>query len=157
MQSTANKLGFSNFNYPDSAYGLAESSCGFTRRNMLSPLQAAQAVRKLLFVQPAKDFQKKTYTEMRNLFLKTITDGTAKTDIRKSVYSYNKNSLDIGGKTGSLDGESPTGRYDWFAGFAQSKSNPEKGMVIVVMQVHGTLRNQHSSIIAGLLINEWAK
>ncbi|MDR0518360.1 MAG: hypothetical protein LBH25_15110 [Fibromonadaceae bacterium] len=157
MEATAKKLGFLNFNYPDSSYELAESSCGFTRRNMLSPLQAAQAVRKLLFVQPAKEFQSRTYTEMRSLFLKTITDGTAKTAIKKSVHNYNKDLLDIGGKTGSLTGESPSGRYDWFVGFAQSKSSPEKGVIIVVMQVHGALRNQHSSTIAGLLINEWAK
>jgi len=157
MQSIAEKLGFANFNYPDSDYELAESSSGFTRRNMLSPLQAANAIRKLLFIQPENSFQKTTYEEIRNLFLKTIIDGTASRDIRKSVFNYNRNSLNIGGKTGSLNGESPNGRYDWFAGFAESKTEPEKAMIIVVMQVHGALRNQHSSIIAGLLINEWAK
>ncbi|GBU24600.1 hypothetical protein R83H12_01234 [Fibrobacteria bacterium R8-3-H12] len=157
MQSIAEKLGFANFNYPDSDYELAESSSGFTKRNMLSPLQVANAIRKLLFIQPEDSFQKTTYEEMRNLFLKTIIGGTASRDIRKSVYNYNRNSLNIGGKTGSLNGESPTGRYDWFAGFAESKTEPEKAVIIVVMQVHGALRNQHSSIIAGLLINEWAK
>jgi len=157
MQSVAEKLGFVNFNYPDSDYEIAESSSGFTRRNMLSPLQVANAIRKLLFIQPEDSFQKTTYEEMRNLFLKTIVGGTASRDIRKSVYNYNRNSLNIGGKTGSLNGESPTGRYDWFAGFAESKTEPEKAVIIVVMQVHGALRNQHSSIIAGLLINEWAK
>jgi len=157
MQSIAEKLGFTNFNYPDSDYELAESSSGFTKRNMLSPLQTANAIRKLLFIQPENSFQKTTYEEIRNLFLKTTTDGTASRDIRKSVFNYNRNSLNIGGKTGSLNGESPTGRYDWFAGFAQKKTEPEKAVIVVVMQVHGALRNQHSSIIAGLLINEWAK
>jgi len=157
MQSVAEKLGFANFNYPDSDYELAESSSGFTKRNMLSPLQVANAIRTLLFVQPEDSFQKTTYEEMWNLFSKTIIDGTASRDIRKSVFNYNRNSLNIGGKTGSLNGESPTGRYDWFAGFAQKKTEPEKAVIVVVMQVHGTLRNQHSSIIAGLLINEWAK
>jgi len=157
MQSTAEKLGFSNFVYPDSAYELAESSSGFTRRNMLSPFQVANAVRKLLFTKPPGDFQERTYEEMRGLFLKTVRDGTARKDIQKSVHSGNKNSLYIGGKTGSLDGDAPAGRYDWFAGFAQSKEEPQRAIVIIVMQVHGELRNQHSSIIAGLLINEWAK
>jgi len=157
MQSTAEKLGFTNFNYPDSAYEIAECASGFTKRNMLSPLQAANAVRKLLFIQPDGFFQKTTYEEIQNLFLRTVTDGTARKYIRKSVYSYNRNSLNIGGKTGSLDGEAPDGRYDWFAGFAQSKTEPEKAVIVVVMQVHGKLRNQHSSTIAGLLINEWAK
>jgi cell division protein FtsI/penicillin-binding protein 2 len=157
MESTAKKLGFTNFSYQDSAYALAESASGFTRRNMLSPYQTANAIRKLLFLKSPEDFHKKTYEGMRILFLRTVTDGTAQKDMRKSVYSQNKNSLYIGGKTGSLDGDSPTGRYDWFAGFAQSKEEPEKAVIIVIMQVHGKLRNQHSSIMAGLLINEWAK
>jgi len=157
MQNTAEKLGFANFNYLDSAYELAESSSGFTTRNMVSPLQVALAVRNLLFARPTELFQEKTYNEIRGLFLRTVTDGTARKHIGKSVYSYNRKNLDIGGKTGSLDGNSPAGRYDWFAGFAQSKSDPEKAIVIVVMQVHGEMRNQYSSVIAGLVINEWAK
>jgi cell division protein FtsI/penicillin-binding protein 2 len=156
LEATAQKLGFLNFNYSDSSYELAESSCGFTQRNMVSPLQVASAVRKLL-IQSPENFKKRTYKGMQTLFLKTITDGTAKKKIKKSVYSYNMNSLYIGGKTGSLDGDFPAGRYDWFAGFAQSKKEPEKVLIVVVMQVHEKLRYQHSTIIAGLLINEWAK
>ena len=157
MQNTAEKLGLANFDYPDSDYELAESSSGFTRRNMISPLQAALAVRTLLFAKPKECFKEKTYSDMRELFLKTVMDGTAKRHIGKSVYSYNRKNLDIGGKTGSLDGNSPAGRYDWFAGFAQSKSDPEKAVIIVVMQVHGEMRNQYSTVIAGLVINEWVK
>jgi len=156
METTAKKLGFSNFNYPDSSYELAESSCGFTQRNMASPLQVANAIRKLL-VQSPRDFKKTTYEGMQTLFFKTVTNGTAQRKIKKSVHSYNINSLYIGGKTGSLDGDSPAGRYDWFAGFAQLKEKPEKMLIVVVMQVHGKLRYQHSTVIAGLLINEWAK
>jgi len=156
LEATAKKLGFSNFHYPDSSYELAESSCGFTQRNTASPLQVAYAIRKLL-IQSPRIFKKTTYEEMQTLFFKTITDGTAKRKIKKSVHRHNINSLNIGGKTGSLDGDSPAGRYDWFAGFAQSKKEPEKALIVVVMQVHGDLRYQHSTVIAGLLINEWAK
>jgi len=156
LKATAKKLGFSNFHYPDSSYELAESSCGFTQRNMASPLQVAYAIRKLLLQSP-KYFKKTTYEGMQTLFLRTVTDGTAQKKIKKSVHKQNINSLHIGGKTGSLDGDSPAGRYDWFAGFAQSKEEPEKALIIVVMQVHGKLRYQHSTVIAGLLINEWAR
>ncbi|GHV12380.1 hypothetical protein AGMMS49938_04810 [Fibrobacterales bacterium] len=164
LQKAAEKLGFTNFNYPDSGFALAESACGFTQRNTLSPLQAANAVRKFLSGSSETknggaggNFKKQTNEGMRQLFLKTVSDGTAKTAIRKSVYSYNRNAYDIGGKTGSLDGEFPMGRYDWFAGFAQSKTDQKKSLIIVVMQVHGKFRNQKSSTIAGMLINEWAK
>jgi cell division protein FtsI/penicillin-binding protein 2 len=157
MQDVAEALGFVNFHYPDSGYGLAESTSGFTKRNMVSPLQAALAIRTLVFSQPRKKFKRETYIGIRELFLKTVSNGTARKDIRKSVRSSNMDSLYIGGKTGSLDGDSPKGRYDWFAGFAQKKNEPEKAMIVVVMQAHGKLRYQHSTIIAGLLINEWAR
>ncbi|MDR2554728.1 MAG: hypothetical protein LBC64_04795 [Fibromonadaceae bacterium] len=156
LETAARKLGFLNFSFLDSSYELAESSSGFTQRNMVSPLQVAYAIRKLL-LQSHSDFKKTTYEGMQTLFYKTITDGTAQKKIKKSVHSNNIKSLYIGGKTGSLDGDSPAGRYDWFAGFAQSKKEPEKALVIVIMQVHGKLRYQYSTIIAGLLINEWAK
>jgi len=156
LETAARKLGFLNFSYLDSSYELAESASGFTQRNMVSPLQVAHAIRKL-FLKSHKDLKKTTYDGMQILFSKTITDGTAQKKIKKSVHSRNMNSLYIGGKTGSLDGDSPAGRYDWFAGFAQSKKEPEKALIIVIMQVHGKLRYQYSTIIAGLLINEWAK
>jgi cell division protein FtsI/penicillin-binding protein 2 len=157
MQDAAESLGFMNFNYPDSSYGLAESASGFTKRNMASPLQAALAIRTLIFSQPGYKFKKETYMGMRELFLKVVSNGTARRDIKKSVSNHNRDSLYIGGKTGSLNGDSPKGRYDWFAGFAQRKNDPEKAVIVVVMQVHGKRRYQHSTLIAGLLINEWAR
>jgi hypothetical protein len=157
MQDVAESLGFVNFHYPDSSYGLAESASGFTKRNMASPLQVALAIRTLVFSQPRDKFKNETYMGMRELFLKVAENGTARRDIQKSVNSRNRDSLYIGGKTGSLSGDSPKGRYDWFAGFAQKKSDPEKAVIVVVMQVHGKRRYQHSTLIAGLLINEWAK
>jgi cell division protein FtsI/penicillin-binding protein 2 len=157
MQDVAERLGFVNFNYPDSGYGLAESASGFTKRNMVSPLQAALAIRTLVFSQPGKKFKKETYSGMRELFLRVVENGTARRYIKKSVRSRNRDSLYIGGKTGSLSGDSPKGRYDWFAGFAQKKNDPEKAVIVVVMQAHGKLRYQHSTMIAGLLINEWAR
>ena len=88
----------------------------------------------------------------------TATEGTA----RKNISTRNISrkffaDLEIGGKTGSLDGTDPQGRYDWFMGFAQSRKNPEKSVVLVVLQVHGERRTQASTLIASLLINYWAK
>jgi cell division protein FtsI/penicillin-binding protein 2 len=156
MQDVAEALGFLNFHYSDSGYGLAESASGFTKRNMASPLQVALAIKTLAFSQPENKFKNETYMGIRELFLKVVSNGTARRDIKKSVHSRNRDSLYIGGKTGSLNGDSPKGRYDWFAGFAQFKSEPEKAVIVVVMQAHGKLRYQHSTMIAGLLINEWA-
>ena len=77
--------------------------------------------------------------------------------MRRTLYARNRDALWIGGKTGPLNGENPKGRYDWFAGFAQSRRNLHKGVVMVVMQVHDKYRTLPSSAVAGLLINSWSK
>jgi len=164
---------------PDTGYELAEAASGFTRKNTVSPLHIAAIVRALLeqtslqipwsHTIPAKyaprepipldnsEFHPDTYFAMRQLFLRTISNGTARKQMTRTVYAVNREALIIGGKTGSLDGDNPAGRYDWFAGFAQSKTNPQKAIVIVVMQVHVKIRTLPSPAIAGLLINQWSR
>ena len=70
----------------------------------------------------------------------------------------NFSALTIGGKTGSLDGHDPYGRYEWFMGFAQSKGNPSKAVVLVIMQVHDLqgVRSQPATQVAAMLFNYWA-
>lgn len=170
----------SAYSPPDSGYALAEVASGFTQDVTLSPLQAAGIVRAILQKKPfeipwerngatgyapknpvkldGEKFSENAYRGLRLSMISTATVGTA----RKQMSTRNISrkffaDLDIGGKTGSLDGESPKGRYDWFMGFAQSKANPDKAIVIVVMQVHGQMRTQTSTQIASLLINYWAK
>lgn len=165
---------------PDSGYALAEAASGFTKANTLSPLHAAAIVRALLRKKPLEmpwsthmpadtftttrstpiagtALSSNTYYGMRQMFLRTVTEGTSRKAMRKTLYSYNREGLNIGGKTGSLDGTDPKGRYDWFAGFAEYKKDPSQSLVIVVMQIHGKYRSQSSSTVAGQLINHWAK
>lgn len=192
LRSAAEKFGFnrnypagiperSRYNPPDSGYGLAEVSSGFTEETTLSPLQAAAIVRSVLTGKaleipwekngaagyapkiPVKldvpRFSDATYRELRAAMIATATEGTA----RKQFSSRNiarrfLNEFEFGGKTGSLDGKSPAGRYDWFMGFARSRTNSEKSLIVVVMQVHGKdFRTQGSTQVAALLFNFWAK
>lgn len=192
LKSAAEKFGFnrnfpqgiperSHYAPPDSGYGLAEVSSGFTEETTLSPLQAAAMVRavltgKALEIPWEKDgaggyaptkpikldvskFSDATYRELRAAMIATAKEGTA----RKQFSSRNiarrfLNEFDFGGKTGSLDGKSPAGRYDWFMGFAKSRKDPQKSLIVVVMQVHGKdFRTQGSTQVAALLFNFWAK
>lgn len=165
---------------PDSGYALAEAASGFTKANTLSPLHAAAMVRAILQRKPleipwskrmAADtftveepspipgtmLSANTYFGLRQMFLRTVTDGTSRKAVRRTLYSYNREGLNIGGKTGSLDGTDPKGRYDWFAGFAEYKKDTDQSLVIIVMQVHGKYRSQSSTTVACQLINHWAK
>ena len=91
--------------------------------------------------------------------IRSITNGTARKQIStRNMARKNFAALDIGGKTGSLDGQDPHGRYEWFMGFAQSKENPDKAVVVVVMQVHDLqgYRSQPATQVAAMIMNYWA-
>ena len=48
----------------------------------------------------------------------TITDGTSKRSFR-GFFRGPLWDVDVGGKTGSLTGQKPKGKYDWFVGYAK--------------------------------------
>ena len=172
--------GRSVYNPPDSGYGLAEASCGFTEATTLTPLLAAAQVRSILMKQSleipwAKNlqgfapksrialdvnkFSENTYYGLRQAMIRSITNGTARKHIStRNMARKNFNALNIGGKTGSLDGQDPHGRYEWFMGFAQSKDDPSKAIVVVIMQVHDLqgYRSQPACQVAAMIINYWA-
>ncbi len=191
LKSAARKLGF-NYSFPenipqrslyappDSGYGLAETSSGFTQKTTLSPLQAAAMVRAILMKKPLEipwsanralgyapmepqpipntEFSRTTYNGLRQAMIETAIHGTARKNISpRNIARRYLERLDIGGKTGSLDGDNPKGRYDWFMGFAQEKDNPQNAIIIVIMQAHGEIRSQPATQVAGILVNYWAK
>ncbi|MCK9182391.1 MAG: penicillin-binding transpeptidase domain-containing protein [Fibrobacteraceae bacterium] len=171
----------SSYEPPDTGYGLAEVASGFTKSTTLSPLQAAAIVRSIVEKKPLEipfekngaygyapteridlpdsKFSNSTYLGVREAMLTTAIKGTSRRHIMstRNISRRFLDDLDIGGKTGSLDGDNPKGRYDWFMGFAQGKIDPSKAIVIVVMQAHGEIRSQAASLVAAILINYWAR
>ena len=167
----------STFAPPDTGYNLAEASCGFTASNTISPMLAAAIGRSILLGKElelpyseklAPEYSQKsdiefdklsdnTYYGLKKIFLSTSKIGTTRKSVRRVVYNYNRKSYRIGGKTGSLDGPSPKGRYDWYLGFAENKKDPKDAVVIVVMQYHQKLRSLRASDMAGLMLNIWEK
>jgi len=130
-------------NDPLDHFELAESASGFTRDNTMSPLQGAliaaaiandgrmmepyvvqsvftQDGAKIYSAEPAIAMQavdEETALEIRELMKQTITRGTS----RKAFHNFFKKkyaALDVGGKTGTLSGNDPKGKYDWFVGYA---------------------------------------
>ena len=168
----------SSYTAPDTGYGLAEVSCGFTTSTTLTPLLAAAQVRAALTKKPleipwARDmapfapqkpialdvgkFSENTYYGLRESMLRSVTQGTAHKHMStKNMARKNFEALRLGGKTGSLDGTDPAGRYDWFMGFAESRANPSKSIVVIVMQMHKEIRSQPATQVAATIINYWA-
>jgi cell division protein FtsI/penicillin-binding protein 2 len=189
LRSSAKNLGYNmnfpggipgraTYNPPDTGYGLAETSCGFTEDITLPPLLAAAQVRAILMKQPLEipwadnlapyapssrialdvgKFSDNTYYGLRQAMIRAVEKGTARKHMsRKNIARKNFEALNLGGKTGSLDGKDPAGRYDWFMGFAQAKDDPSKAIVVVVMQVHKEIRSQPATQVAAVVINHWA-
>lgn len=129
---------------PADAWQVAEMASGYTTRNTLSPLHgaalAATAVNGGNLVapalvqaiigpngvplywhdQPAKSrvMSAETARQLKTMMRATVVSGSAK----RAFAGFNRGALKeavIGGKTGSLTGFSPRGKYDWFVGFAE--------------------------------------
>lgn len=168
----------SSYTAPDTGYGLAEVACGFTTSTTLTPLLAAAQVRAVLAKKPleipwARDmapfapqkpialdvgkFSENTYYGLREAMLRSVTQGTAHKHMStRNMARKNFDALRLGGKTGSLDGNDPAGRYDWFMGFAEARNEPGKSIVVIVMQMHKEFRSQPATQVAATIINYWA-
>ena len=126
---------------------IAEAASGFTRDITLSPIHAAQMAATIAnngqrvtpymvdsvvnaegivlyqaeaTTEPADQVIKpSTAKALRSLMNATTRIGSA----RKSFQGLNRykvyHDMQIGGKTGSLTGQSPRGRHDWFVGYAE--------------------------------------
>ncbi len=179
MEYPLNLPGRSYFSPPDTGYHLAEKASGFTDLTTASPLHIAAIVRAIAMERAflmtnsqklypywaprvSADLQKptlspSTYDNLKQCFRLTITAGTARKNLRKQISSAYLDQLEIGGKTGSLNGKNPKGHYEWFVGYAQEKANPNNTLIVVVMQVNLKKWKQKSSFLAGQMINSWSK
>lgn len=171
------------YNPPDTGYNLAEAACGFTPKTTISPMHALAIARGaghdgrvrlgsfarlsditrpgtrheldavsdtgIAFVSPAN------LPRLQALMEGTIRKGTARKGFHQVLRASHMQKIEIGGKTGSLDGEEPKGRYDWFIGYARLKDEPRKGIALAVMLVHGTYASQRSTVLAALLVRDW--
>ncbi len=129
---------------PDDDWQVAEMASGYTTRNTLSPLHGAilsatainggNLVAPVLVESLIGPFGIPIYVhespglspvmtesaalQLKKMMRSTISIGSA----RKSFRGFHKNHLQnvtIGGKTGSLTGFKPKGKYDWFVGFGE--------------------------------------
>ena len=149
------------FTMAQDQYNLAELSSGLNTQTLMSPVHGAVIGsvvanngllrypvviksleglqdKKVIFPPMEKDevvLTPQSADDLRTLFMGTITQGTARSSFRRSLYLLNK--LEIGGKTGSITGGEPRGKRDWFVSYAKSlEDKNDKGISICVMIVN---------------------
>lgn len=168
---------------PDSGFGLAEVASGFTRATTISPLHALRIARAIgsdgrmkpvrftrelrslddgrVLVLPEGDAapfaSETTRRQLRVLMEATVTSGTARRGFRRNMNERDWAALEMGGKTGSLTGNDPPGRYEWFVGYARRREQPDQGIAVAVMLINRTYMAVHATELAGLVIRDWAR
>lgn len=145
----------------DDNWALAEVASGYNRVVLMSPLQGAMIAAAIandgVMMAPylvdslndarlgllyGHDMQPISTTmtpasakEMRELMRETVNHGTSRrwfrTILRRKIYA----DLDIGGKTGSLEGEHPRGRTEWFVGYV-TDGNRKIAMAALTVNEH---------------------
>lgn len=168
----------------DSGFKLSQASCGYIKTTTISPLHALQIARAIgddgVFsmvdfadhveavegsvedsnaffdeVKPTRLIADSSLPRLQELLEATIDEGTAKKGFHSVLSQSELDSMSIGGKTGTLCGDSPKGLYDWFIGYAKMKSDPSNGIALAVMFVHTKHRTIKSNKFAAILVREW--
>jgi beta-lactamase class D len=71
----------------------------------------------------------------------------------RSFLRQNGNPIEVGGKTGSLTGTSPQGKYDWFVGYAKSPSG--KRIAFASLAIHGEFWRVKAAMLARQAIEHY--
>jgi cell division protein FtsI/penicillin-binding protein 2 len=87
--------------------------------------------------------------ELRDMLVDTTTSGTARRAFRKRNGARLLGPVEVAGKTGSLSGKSPDGRYEWFIGAAPAD---EPRIAVAVLLVQGDLWWRNASQIAAEIL-----
>jgi cell division protein FtsI/penicillin-binding protein 2 len=156
---------------PNDEFGVAESASGYTRLNTLNPVHgaliAAAVANDGIMMEPSivtraagKDGQveyafephplatvtdKATANELSVMMHRTVVNGTSRRAFRGAERSMALNEVFIGGKTGTLSGWDPKGRYDWFVGFGEHGTSR---VAVAALCVHGSRRGVKASQLA---------
>lgn len=152
------------------AWSMAQTASGYTRENTMSPMQGALMAAAVAndgvmmepyVVQSVHDqegtpiYQAEprvstitvdaaTAGEIRSLMNETVTHGTSRKSFR-GFFKGDLKQLDVGGKTGSLTGTDPRGKYDWFVGFADAGTHR---IAVAALTIHQKLWRVKSSYLA---------
>lgn len=158
-------------------WALAETASGFTRDTTMSPLQGAliaavlvnggkmmspYAVESIHLQDGEKIYQSKpelaaevvshrVASEVLELMRQTVVTGTS----RKSFRGFSRGAtsiIDVGGKTGSITGLDPIGKYDWFVGFGKIGN---KAIALAALTIHREQWRVKSSHVARKAIERY--
>lgn len=169
-------LQMSRAQVPTDRYPLAQTSAGFGNVR-LSPVHAALiasavanggvmmrpyileavtgAAGEILFSSQPQPLWESTTPQIAKtlgeMMRNTVTEGTSRRSFLRRARSLIEH-IPVAGKTGSLNGDDPPGRYEWFIGFAPA-DKPEIAVAAVVVN-NGSIWHFGGSDTAALVLRE---
>ncbi|HHO74919.1 MAG TPA: hypothetical protein ENN05_00620 [Deltaproteobacteria bacterium] len=117
---------------PQTKYNIAELASGFNRYTRISPVHAAQMVTAVLnqgnMVRPRISVSdpsvsqqvlgEDTAYQLYSMMGQTVSHGTVSRTFWNSRYDRVLKDVQLGAKSGTIDGTDPDGRRNWFVGYA---------------------------------------
>lgn len=161
---------------PGEDWSVAETASGYTRGTNISPIHGAMLAATIandgvmpaarlidsitdeygiiLFEsdpgQPTRVISEDAAREMRKLMRETVRSGSASKPFRG--FSQANEAIEVGGKTGSLTGFHPEGKYDWFVGYA---TDGDRKIAYAVLCINKEYWYVKSSYLARRLIESY--
>lgn len=112
------------------------------------PLYQASPKRASIVVGP------ETARQLRELFGQTVAKGTSRKSFRGALKKRSFETVEFGGKTGSLTGLNPRGKCDWFIGYARFG---EQRIAVAALTVNEKQWRVKSSMLAQLFLTDYVK
>lgn len=169
-----------HFELPDQdPFAIAEIASGFNRTSLMSPLQGAMIasavandgvmmapyiVDNLIAVYEGEIIYRveprrltvtmtpETAEQVRELMRETVRGGTARKGFRTLFHKPVATDLEIGGKTGSLTGDLPRGKCDWFVGYGR---RGDRRLAIAALTVNERVSRVKASFLARSYIEHY--
>lgn len=153
----------------EKGYKLAEVASGFNKTSKLSPVQGAMMAAaiadngimrnpyiidsltneegELVYqgepTEISRPLTPKGAEKLRELMQATVIQGTGRKSFRPLVKNSQFMELELGGKTGSLQGDEPKGKVDWFVGYAISGEEKIAIAAITVNKKYWTVKSAY--------------
>lgn len=173
------QTGYARFSSED-PWSVVTAASGFTRENTMSPLHGAliasaiandgvmmepflieslvdssgSVIYKAAPRQASIVVNKESAEELRDLFQQTVRAGTSRKAFRQTVRRQAFEEVEFGGKTGSLTGDSPAGKCDWFVGYARYR---DRRIAVAALTVNEKKWRVKSSTLANYFFTHYLK
>ena len=173
------QTGYSRFT-ADDPWSVVAAASGFTLDNTMSPVQGAMIasavandgvmmepylVNTVTNAQGEPLYQAspkrasivvgpETARQLRELFEQTVVSGTSRKSFRGTLKKRSFDTVEFGGKTGSLTGTNPRGKCDWFIGYARFG---DQRIAVAALTVNEKNWRVKSSMLAQLFLTDYVK